>query len=278
MARPFKKGLSFFSLQVDALSNKKVRLLQADTGERGVLVWLHILSYAYKETGYYFDLNQAEEVDYFATEVCKCSIADFNRIVDRSVKRKLFMEEVYKKHRILTCEDMQDTYLHATADRRKKGTAVTLTREYINEKIYDNRYEYSGKIFIIHGKNEVVPWKNEVNPVNNPHSIVKNSIEEYSKAENSIEEYSVLTDTPTDFLQNSKEGKKQKPDAYSDVLKFFDKTLSPLGVDGGYISQVSQKFYNYYDSKRWEVEGKPLADWEARARLWMSDDLKKLKK
>jgi hypothetical protein len=281
MARSQKKGLSFFSLQVDALLNKKVRLLQADSGERGVLVWLHILSYAYKENGYYFDMNNVEEVEHFASEVCKCSAQVFQSVVAVAVKRKLFVESVFRKHKVLTCEDMQDTFLQATAERRKKGTIVHIKKDYLLDDVLSNSYVSPEKILILHGNNESFHWNNNQNTGSGTQSRVEYSKEEKSKVKESKEQPAnnnfFLKEENEETRHKAQGTSEQQPRSYSDVLTFFDSTLTKLSIDAGFISSSSQKFYNHYESKHWKVDGIPLEDWKARARLWMNDDLKKVK-
>lgn len=275
MAGTYKKGLSFFSLQVDALLNKKVRLLQSDTGERGVLIWLHILSLGYKENGYFFDMNNTEEVDHFASEVCKCSAQVFNSVVAVAVKRKLFIETVFRKHKVLTCEDMQDTFLQATAERRKKGTVVYIKKEYLCNAVLSNRYVTPEKIIILHGNDESFHWNNGYNPVNDLQSKV-----EESKGKESKEEESKGPPANTDFFKKNEGEEKQqgRPGAFSEVLQFYDTTLGKLGVDQSFISTAAQKFYNHYESKNWKVDDVPIENWQARARYWITEDLRKVKK
>lgn len=275
MARPTKKGLSFFQLEVDALNNKKVRLLQSDHGEKGVLIWLHILSYAYKENGYYFDLNNQEEVEHFATETCKCNPQHFTAVVGAALKRKLFVQSIFEGGNVLTCEDMQDTYLQATAERRKKGTIISIKKEFLCDTILGNRYECPVNIRIDHGNNSLSSWELEQNPVNNSQRKGK------EKKGNEIKEEESEERTPNSFFQKGEEEKKRErmppPKNYSEVLGFYDEVLTKIGIDTGFIRSASQKFWNHYESVNWKINGIDIFNWQARAREWMADDLKKVK-
>ncbi len=50
MARPFKEGLDYFPLDVDFLDDKKVKLIKAEFGAKGILVLIYLLTLVIKAT------------------------------------------------------------------------------------------------------------------------------------------------------------------------------------------------------------------------------------
>ena len=53
MSRPIKKGLSYFPLDTDILSDRKIRRLFQNYGCEGFSTYMAILCEAYGTTGYY---------------------------------------------------------------------------------------------------------------------------------------------------------------------------------------------------------------------------------
>jgi hypothetical protein len=276
-----KTGLDNFPFSVHLFANKKVKLLANDCGDAGVIIWLKILSYAYEHYGYYFDMNDPEEVDLFAVDICKCKPQQLLSVVSVCIKRRLFVKTVFDVHKVLTCEDMQDTYLHATTERRRKGSVVGIRKDYLHERLYGKQYKYMENLAIFHGNNTDVPWKTKDDTGNLPHSIVKDSIVEYSKVKESKEQPAnnnfFLKEEIEETRHKAQGTSEQQPKSYSEVLTFFDSTLTKLSIDAGFISSSSQKFYNHYESTGWKVDEKPIEDWKARARYWIGKDLEKLK-
>ena len=57
MARPIKKGLSYFPFDVDIFKEVKIRILMANYGANGVLLYIYLLTAVYNN-GYYIKCNE----------------------------------------------------------------------------------------------------------------------------------------------------------------------------------------------------------------------------
>lgn len=57
MARPLKKGLSYFPLDTDFLSDRKIQRLSQKYGCNGISIYIATLCEIYRENGYYVNYN-----------------------------------------------------------------------------------------------------------------------------------------------------------------------------------------------------------------------------
>lgn len=128
MARPADPGVKFYRMETNHLDDKDLRLFLKDTSRDGYFVWHCIINEAYKTHGYFFPVDNLEDLELFADNI-KVPLDQVEHIIERAVARKLFNQALYERERVLTCEFMQDFYLHhGTRERRKKG-GKTIIRE-----------------------------------------------------------------------------------------------------------------------------------------------------
>lgn len=108
MARPSKKGLGYFPLDTDFLSDRKIRRLSQSHGCQGIATYLAILCEVYGTTGYYtrysedfcfdigFNLNVEEE--------------QVRKIIASCVEIRLFDRDLFENHQILSSRGIQSRY------------------------------------------------------------------------------------------------------------------------------------------------------------------------
>jgi hypothetical protein len=180
MGRKAEPGISYYRMNCGHTINKKVRLLFNEFGSDGYWIWQCLLDQTYPHKGYYFDCNDKDALELFATDVCKKQVSLVDEVIAGCVRRGLFDKAVFDMFGILSSAMIQEVYLDATKERRKKGTVIELEEKYLLIKIPENEVNIS----IIPGKNEIPPGKNKIDPGNNPQSKVENSKVEESKEEN----------------------------------------------------------------------------------------------
>jgi len=54
MARPNKEGMDYFPFNVDFFEDDKLQLIEAEFGEKGLIITIKLLCKIYKENGYYY--------------------------------------------------------------------------------------------------------------------------------------------------------------------------------------------------------------------------------
>lgn len=175
MARKAEPGISYYPVKVNHTQNSKIRLLFNEFGADGYWIWKCLLDRIYEDKGYYMDVKNSEELELFATDVCKKKVAVVEEVITGCVRRGLFDKTVFDMFGIITNDRIQSNYLEATSERRRKGTVIELKGEFLVIKEDEN-----WKNINVTRKKEINPRKNKDDPRQNPQSK-----EEYSKEKES---------------------------------------------------------------------------------------------
>lgn len=123
MARPLKKGIDYFSHDVNMNHDIKIKLLKAKYGLTGYAIYNLLLEDIYKQ-GYYLEINE----DYILIFCSENSIdtESFNNILEFMLSRSLFSEVIYSNHRVLTSKRIQENYLEATYKRKYNNVILDI--------------------------------------------------------------------------------------------------------------------------------------------------------
>ena len=130
MARPLKRGIDYFSHDVNMNHDIKIKLLKAKYGLTGYAIYNLLLEDIYKN-GYYLELSE----DYVLIFCSENSIDEnqFNQITEFMISRNLFSEVVYINHKVLTSKRIQENYLEAT--NKRKYNNVILDKFLVNAEL-----------------------------------------------------------------------------------------------------------------------------------------------
>ncbi|WP_195960909.1 Lin1244/Lin1753 domain-containing protein [Enterococcus casseliflavus] len=163
MARPTKKGLDYFPLDVDFLSDLKVRRIIKACGKEAVHILVALLANIYRDEGYYVLWD--DDLAFLVADEVGTKEGTVEELVRKAVQVKFFEKDIFDKYSVLTSKGIQNRYILATKERKK----VELEFKYLltNEV---NRSNIS-----INGRN------NSVNQGNNQQSKVKESKEKEIK-------------------------------------------------------------------------------------------------
>lgn len=163
MARPTKKGLDYFPLDVDFLSDLKVRRIIKACGKEAVHILVALLANIYRDEGYYVLWD--DDLAFLVADEVGTKEGTVEELVRKAVQVKFFDKDIFDKYSVLTSKGIQNRYILATKERKK----VELEFKYLltNEV---NRSNIS-----INGRN------NSVNQGNNQQSKVKESKEKKIK-------------------------------------------------------------------------------------------------
>jgi len=179
VARPTKKGLDYFPLDVDFLSDLKVRRIIKAFGKEAVHILVALLANIYRDEGYYVLWD--DDLAFLVADEVGTKEGTVEELVRKAVQVKFFDKDIFDKYSVLTSKGIQNRYILATKERKK----VELEFKYLltNEV---NRSNIS-----INGRN------NSVNQGNNQQSKVKESkvkesSDTYSKAIDLCKYYSEL--------------------------------------------------------------------------------------
>lgn len=158
MAGKVKPGISFYRMDSGHIRDPKVRLLCNEFDSDGYYIWHALIDYGYLTWGYYFDTNDNDQLELFASEYCKKKLSLVKEVITGCIRRELFDKNVYDTFGILTIDIMQEVFIYATADRRKKGSVFQMQENWL---LIDFSVEIPRNIEIIPGKDGNVPGKDE---------------------------------------------------------------------------------------------------------------------
>ena len=165
MARPNKQGLDYFPLDVNLLTNLKVRRLISAQGINSIAVIIELLCRIYQGKGYY--IERSNDLAFLISDALRSGISEgaVEEIIKKAIELGFFDANMLDDFGILTSESIQKTFFEAT--KKRKGVQ------------YDGRF----LLISINGHNNLVNV--DINSINVSHN--EQSKEKKSK-ENKIKE------------------------------------------------------------------------------------------
>ena len=112
MARPIKKGIDYFPMDVDFLGDMKVRKIKKACGSTGVVMLIYLLGNIYKDEGYYMKWD--EEVRFLVADDIGTSELSADELVKKAVGVGFFDKGKFDKYKILTSHGIQIRYKKAS--------------------------------------------------------------------------------------------------------------------------------------------------------------------
>ena len=154
MARPFKPGLDYFSLDTDIFANHKVRSLIMAQGAKALTVFICILCNIYRDKGYYLEWDE-ERLALTANELGLNERA-VQAVVQKATEVRLFDANMLEKYGVLTSHEVQERYFEIMRACKRKSIR------------YDARFLLLNRQDLVNsGINAVIYGINGVNSVNN---------------------------------------------------------------------------------------------------------------
>ena len=179
MARPEKSGLDYFPVDVDIISERKLRKVKMKYGYLGFCVYFSLLTLIYKDKGYYLDYSDKDIVVWDILDHLQGkyqpyaeTIAD---VIEDLVACGLFSGDHFNS-KILTSKRVQETYYKATVDRKSIDIDDKIWMLSVDEMTNLSVRSVILQKFINQPNNEVNRPNNEVNRTNNSESKVNKSI------------------------------------------------------------------------------------------------------
>ena len=236
MARPNKIGLDYFSFDADFFNDPKIKLLMAKY-KRGVEVYLKILTWGYKEHGYFLPAD--EDTLLILSGELNITEELITEIIEFMTIKNLFSDTLYFKYKILTCKRMQLNYLSGT----EKRTKITFQFEYL---LIDPNQEKSK----MH-KSEI-----KIISFGIPETELKLSKTELKNINNTQSETETETETETEIeieIESKSESKKEteiNPNSFSNKI-FLGKIKNLFKEHTKYSDPNLQTFvypiYNFFE-------------------------------
>ena len=117
MARPVKKGLDYFSLDVDFYNDLKIRKIVRRRGGAALSVYIVLLCNIY-EKGYYIPWD--EDIPFLVSEATGFEEDKIKDMILYCIEIGLFSKEMYDQHQVLTSHSIQQRYSAICALTKRK--------------------------------------------------------------------------------------------------------------------------------------------------------------
>lgn len=201
MARPVKKGISYFPLDVDFLKDIKVRKVMRACGSSAPTILVCLLGNIYGDEGYYMLWD--EDIRFLVADDVGTSEALVEEVVIKAIQVGIFNKKLFDNYKILTSHGIQERYKRAAY--QKSDSKISEQYDLLDVSSTDNGVNHIG---------------NEVNHVESTQSILKETKVNKTKVDKSAENDSAESDFGKLWsLYPRKEGRKTALAAYKRAIK-----------------------------------------------------------
>ena len=119
MARPRKDGLDYFPLDVNFLSDLKIKKIIRAHGAQAVAVVISVLTTIYRDNGYFATYD--DDLIFIIADELKLEDSYVKNVIEKLIEVDFLSKEQKEKNNILTSIGIQERYLKA-CERRVKTT------------------------------------------------------------------------------------------------------------------------------------------------------------
>ncbi|MBC2241842.1 DUF4373 domain-containing protein [Listeria booriae] len=134
MARPIKKGIDYFPLDVNFLSDIKVRKIMRACGSSSISILISLLSNIYRDEGYYVAWD--DDTAFLVSDEVGANEGSVEEIVKKAIQVGFFDKALFDNEKILTSKGIQERY--KTAAYKKKDSEILDKYSLMTRKSYDN--------------------------------------------------------------------------------------------------------------------------------------------
>ncbi|NCB40206.1 MAG: DUF4373 domain-containing protein [Erysipelotrichia bacterium] len=125
MARPIKESLSYFPLDSDFFSDRKIRRLLKTFGGKGVTIYIYVLCEVYRQSGYFLQYDR-----FYIQDISDALGEGFNKnlvsdVINFALNTGLFDKKVFDSNCVLTSAGIQKRYLSAKESSAKRTFSVS---------------------------------------------------------------------------------------------------------------------------------------------------------
>lgn len=121
MARPQQKGLLYFPFDVDFFSDKKIKILKARHGIKGMMLYIYLLCEVYKN-GYYLKLDN--DYEYLISAELHMSAGEIKQVMKFLLERSLFDYKLFQSDNVITSPGIQRRFQEAVKEKARKNPRI----------------------------------------------------------------------------------------------------------------------------------------------------------
>lgn len=121
MARPQREGLLYFPFDVEFFSDKKIKILRARYGVKGVSLYIYLLCEVYKN-GYYVKLD--DDYEYLISGELNMSAEEIKQVMRFLLERSLFDYKLFQSDNVITSLGIQRRFQEAVKSSAKRSPRI----------------------------------------------------------------------------------------------------------------------------------------------------------
>lgn len=131
MARPLKKGFSYFSFDTGFFSNFKIKILKARYGSDGLIIFIYLLCEIYGgDEEYRIRIN--DDFEYIISDELGIEINKVKQVINFLLKRSLFDNKPFNSDKVLTSAGIQKRFQLMVKERaRKSGRFIDVGADWL---------------------------------------------------------------------------------------------------------------------------------------------------
>lgn len=234
MARPFKKGLSYFPLDVKLFENPKIQELIVDCGFLGVVVYIRILTLVYQE-GYYLEMTVESLAKVIFKDIKGKNLTKVDRVIEviYRIAQLGLLERTLVAKGIITSSSIEKQWLISTTRRKNidKSKYWLLTAEEEQEALKCTKSSISESVRTM---SKIINVDN--NSINVDNNLVNVDNNTQNKKENKIDKKDKYRIKDNQTIKEKKVG--------SPILNYYTTVL----IDNNFISLYDLDIaeYNYF--------------------------------
>ena len=243
MSRPRKAGLDYFPLDVDFFSDRKIKVLMAQFGSDGVLLYLYILCEAYRTHGYYLDMD--DDFRFVASADLNITSDKIGLMLNFLLDRSLLDSTLARRDKVLTSHGIQARYQQAVRMRAAKNEILVEKRLWL---LTEEETESFIQVRLSENYSEKNPGYSEKNP-----SFSREKSPKESKVKDSTEQ------DRTGEQEKEKRSSRFIPPTVEEVRAYCKERKN--NVD-------PEQFVAFYSSKGWMVGQNKMRNWKYAVITW----------
>ncbi|KZU55126.1 DUF4373 domain-containing protein [Lactiplantibacillus plantarum] len=120
MARPIKKGINYFNLDVTFFHDIKIRKIRNACGNQSIAILIYLLCNIYEDEGYY--MRWDEDIRFLVADDLGAKESAVQDVVDKASAVGFFDNELFKQYHVLTSKRIQENY--QLAAKQKKDHSI----------------------------------------------------------------------------------------------------------------------------------------------------------
>lgn len=242
MARPRKDGLDYFPLDVNFLSDLKIKKIIRAYGAQAVAVVMSVLTTIYRDNGYFATYD--DDLIFIIADELKLEDSYVKNVIEKLIEVDFLSKEQKEKNNILTSIGIQERYLKA-CERRVK-TTLNATYSLLNDSSNElPQTESTDKEGLCIQK----PHSTGVNDSKSTQSKVKESKVKNSKEKNSKQQVSKEQESKNKINKNKINKNITSSSGQSDLTELIEIYQENFGVANSIVQLELSTMLETFDKE-----------------------------